>query len=68
MFFFCGYSVEKERKQPLSHKIPTQKGLNQLSPYCICEDVKERPCDAPHPPQPRQKNAPSIRVFLPLRS
>ena len=37
-------------------------------PSLICEDVKERPCDAPHPPQPRQKIAPSIRVFLPLRS
>ena len=35
---------------------------------CFFQDVKERPSDASHPPQPRQSIAPSIRDLLPLRS
>ena len=36
--------------------------------FVMIHDVKERPQDESHPPQPRQLIAPSIRNYLPLRS
>ena len=39
-----------------------------LAFFVVIHDAKERPWDESHPPQPRQKIAPSIRNYLPLRS